>query len=516
MPRSNSSEPAGEGVGAPPAPQRPVGDSVYATSLALLTDLYEITMAYGFFRNGLMDREAVFCLSFRESPFDGGYAIACGLEPAVEYLSRLRFTPDDIAYLAEQRAPNGDHLFSGDFLDYLRDFRFTCDVDMVPEGTVVFPHEPLLRIRGPILQAQLVESALLNIVNFQTLIATRAARVVSAAGDDPVLEFGMRRAQGIDGALAASRAAFVGGCSATSNVLAGKLYGIPVAGTHAHSWVMSFDDEMTAFEAFADAMPSNSVLLVDTYDTLRGVERAIEVGRRLRARGHDLNGIRLDSGDLAYLSIEARRMLDEAGFEQTTIYASNDLDEHLIESLKLQGARIGSWGVGTRLVTASEQPALGGVYKLTAIREENGSWDPRIKVSEQVAKTTIPGVLQLRRFEDQDGFVGDMIYDESTGPAGTLMVDPLDPTRRKSFPAGTAGEDLLVPVMRGGELVYELPALSEVRQRVRDQLSRLHPGIRRFVNPHQYPVGLEEGLHRRRTELILQLRDAPGTFPAPL
>lgn len=514
MPRSNSNEPAGGGEDAPPAPQRPVGNAIYGTSLALLTDLYEITMAYGYFRNGATDREAVFCLSFRDAPFGGGYAIACGLEPVVEYLSRLRFTPDDLAYLADQRATNGEPLFTRDFLDFLRDFRFTCDVDMVPEGTVVFPHEPLLRIRGPILQAQLVESALLNIVNFQTLIATRAARVVSAAGDDPVLEFGMRRAQGIDGALAASRAAFVGGCAATSNVLAGKLYGIPVAGTHAHSWVMSFDDEMTAFEAFAEAMPANSVLLVDTYDTLRGVERAIEVGHRLRGRGHDLNGIRLDSGDLAYLSIEARRMLDEAGFERTTIYASNDLDEHLIESLKLQEARIGSWGVGTRLVTASEQPALGGVYKLTAIREEDGRWDPRIKVSEQVAKTTIPGVLQVRRFEDRNSFVGDMIYDESAAPPGAVMVDPLDPTRRKSFPASAVGEDLLVPVMRGGALVYTIPPLAEVRQRVRDQLARLHPGIRRFVNPHQYPVGLEEGLHRRRTELILELRDAPGTFPA--
>jgi nicotinate phosphoribosyltransferase len=320
-----------------------------------------------------------------------------------------------------------------------------------------------------------------------------------------VIEFGLRRAQGIDGALSAARAAYIGGAVATSNVLAGKLLGIPVRGTHAHSWVMSFDDELEAFRAYARAMPANVVLLVDTYDTLNGVRHAIEIGRELRASGHELLGIRLDSGDLAWLSIEARKLLDAAGFEKAQILATNDLDENIIDSLKAQGARIVSWGVGTRLVTAFDEPALGGIYKLAAIREGDG-WSPRIKISEQTAKTSIPGILQVRRFSVGAEFRGDLIYDVTTGPPGAVLVDPLDPTRRKGMPEGAAGEDLLVPVVRNGEAVYEAPALEAVRARTQAQLAQLHPAIKRLVNPHLYPVGLEPSLHERRTRMILEAR----------
>jgi len=364
-----------------------------------------------------------------------------------------------------------------------------------------------LRVQGPILQGQLVETALLNILNFQSLIATKASRICLAAAGDPVIEFGLRRAQGVDGALTASRAAYIGGCAGTSNVLAGKLFGVPVKGTHAHSWVMSFEDEPTAFQAYAEAMPNNCIFLVDTYDTLTGVRRAIEVGQRLRAQGHALAGIRLDSGDLAYLSIEARKLLDAAGFPDAVIVGSNDLDEHLITSLKQQRAAINVWGVGTKLATAYDQPALGGVYKLTALRQPNGTWTPKIKLSEQTAKVTNPGFLQVRRFRSQTEFIGDAIYDESQPvPKEFVIVDPIDATRRKHFPSGSSSEDLLLPVLRQGELVNDLPSLEAIRARAQQQLSMLHAGIKRFENPHQYPAGLELTLHELKTNLILQAR----------
>ena len=313
---------------------------LYGHSLALLTDLYELTMAYGYWKLGMAEREAVFHLSFRKQPFGGGFSVACGLHDAIEYLHRFRFDAADLEYLSTLKGNDGNPLFDGGFLDYLARFEFKCDVDAMPEGTAVFAYEPLVRVTGPILQAQIVETPLLNLINFQTLIATKAARVCLAAGDEPVLEFGLRRAQGIDGGVTASRAAFVGGCAATSNVLAGKLFGIPVKGTHAHSWVMAFGDELHAFEAYAQALPNNCVFLVDTYDTLHGVKHAVEIGRRLRAQGHEMAGVRLDSGDLAYLSIEARRILDAAGFPNASILASNELDESIITSLRQQGAKI--------------------------------------------------------------------------------------------------------------------------------------------------------------------------------
>jgi nicotinate phosphoribosyltransferase len=481
--------------------------AMYRPSLALLTDLYELTMAYGYWKAGLRDREAAFHLTYRENPFGGGYTVACGLEPAVEFLERLRFEPDDLDYLAGLRGDDGGPLFERAFLDFLGRLPLACDIDAVPEGTVVFAQEPLVRVTGPIIQAQVIESALLNFINFQTLIATKAARIVEAAQGDPVLEFGLRRAQGIDGALSAARAAYVGGCAATSNVLAGRLYGIPVKGTHAHSWVMCFDDELAAFDAYARALPNNCVFLVDTYDTLSGVRHAIEVAGRLRQQGHRLLGVRLDSGDLAYLSIEARKMLDAAGLADVPVMASSDLDESIIISLKEQGAKIAVWGVGTRLVTGHDAAALGGVYKLTAVRRAGGVWEDRIKLSEQQLKISTPGVLQVRRFCDQGQAIGDAIYDLGHPPAGPCtIVDPADITRRKTFPAGTQSCDLLVPVFRRGQRVYELPPLEAIRRRAAGQLAALHPGVKRLVNPHRYPVGLEFGLHQRKTALILKQR----------
>jgi nicotinate phosphoribosyltransferase len=488
--------------------------TLYRPSLALLTDLYQLTMAYGYWKAGMLEREAVFCLTFRCNPFGGGFTVAAGLATAVEYVENLRFTPSDTAYLASLSGNDGKPLFAAEFLDFLGRMSLRCDIDAVPEGTIVFPHEPLLRVRGPLLEAQLLETPLLCILNFQTLVATKAARVVIAARGDPVLEFGLRRAQGIDGSLGASRAAYIGGCSATSNVLAGRLYGIPVKGTHAHSWVMCFDDELQAFRTFAETQPNNCTLLVDTYDTLEGVRRAVAVGKELRARGHELSGIRLDSGDLAALSIEARRILDEAGFPKAAILASNDLDEHLIESLKEQGAKIDVWGVGTRLITGYDDPALGGVYKLAAVRAAGGPWQYRVKVSEQTIKVSTPGILQVRRYRGNGGAgraIADAIFDEEHGIDGpATIVDPVDVTRRKTIPGDAASEDLLLGVFRGGRRVYDPPPLEEIRRRLRSQLALFPRGMQRFVNPHLYFVGLESGLHDRRVRLILRERGLEG------
>ncbi|MCO8125331.1 nicotinate phosphoribosyltransferase [Stieleria sp. TO1_6] len=478
-------------------------------SLTLLTDLYQLTMAYGYWSQGKAEQQAVFHLFFRKNPFHGGYAIAAGLGPVVEFIESFRFSGEDIAYLKTITGNDDRPLFSSDFLEYLGQLQLSVDIDAIAEGTVVFPHEPLLRVRGPILQCQLLETALLNIVNFQSLIATKASRIVRAAAGDAVLEFGLRRAQGIDGALAASRAAYIGGCSATSNVLAGKQFGIPVKGTHAHSWVMSFDSEPESFAAYADAMPNNCVFLVDTYDTLQGVRHAIEVGNRLRDSGHRMVGIRLDSGDLAWLSIEARKLLDAAGFQDATIVASNDLDERLIQSLKLQGAQISVWGVGTKLVTAYDQPALGGVYKLGAIQDADQQWQPKIKVSEQLIKTSNPGIQQVRRYHGEDGqTIADMIFDESK-PLQTpcVIVDPDDSTHHRTMSAAVAYDDLLTPVLRDGKPISQLPTLEQIRDRSLQQLQQFHKSILRFDHPHKYPVGLEKQLHQLKSRLVVQARE---------
>lgn len=474
---------------------------------AMLTDLYELTMACAYWKTGKADHESVFHLLFRKQPFQGGFTVCCGLADSIEYLRSFKFSDSDLEYLATLKGNDRQRLFDPAFLKYLRGLKLRLDVDAIPEGTIVFPQEPLVRVRGPMLQAQLVETALLNLLNFQSLIATKAARVCLAAQGDPVIEFGSRRAQGIDGALTASRSAYVGGCAGTSNVLAAKVFGLPVSGTVAHSWIMSFEEELDAFNAYAGVMPNNCIFLVDTYNSLTGIRHAVEAGKRLRRRGHKFGGIRLDSGDLAYLSVEARKMLDAAGFKDAVIVASNDLDEHLIASLKQQGAAINVWGVGTMLVTAYDQPALGGVYKLSAIRKPSGSWEHKIKLSEQSAKVTNPGVLQVRRFRTDKGFIGDAIYDETRPLPGRItIVDPADATRRKHFAADAPHEDLLVPIFRHGRLVYKPPSLDAIRTRTQEQLSMLHPGIKRFANPHQYPAGLELTLHEFKTELILRAK----------
>ena len=480
----------------------------HSSSRALLTDLYQLTMAASYLTAGLEDVDAVFHLYFRDHPFGGGYAVASGLAAALEFIETFAFDESDVAYLSTLTGNDGRALFTPDALHRLTQVKLTVDVDAVVEGTMVFRNEPLLRVTGPIAACQLLETPLLNLINFPTLVATKASRVVLAAAGDPVLEFGLRRAQGPDGGVTASRAAYVGGCAATSNVLAGKLFGIPVRGTHAHSWVMAFDDEVSAFEAYAEAMPNNVVLLVDTYDTIEGVAHAIQVARRMRDAGGTLAGIRLDSGDLAALSKAARAMLDEAGFPEVAILGSNELDEHVISSLKDQGAKISVWGVGTKLVTADGQPALGGVYKLAAIRKRGEAWRWRVKVSESSAKMTDPGVLQVRRFHGAHGSViGDMIFNAEEPPTeAATIVDQDDPTLRATFPADAAFEDLLVPAVRSGRVTYEEPALPDVRARTLAQLALFGPRVTRFLNPQRYPVGLEQELYDLRTRLILETR----------
>ncbi|RDB54685.1 nicotinate phosphoribosyltransferase [Paraeggerthella hongkongensis] len=476
----------------------------------LLTDLYQLTMAQGYWETGQGDTQACFHMYFRDYPFKGGYAVACGLAQLADLVDTFEFTDDDIAYLASLDAPGGGSLFKPEFLDYLRTFRLNVDIDAVPEGTIVFPHEPIVRVVGPIMDCQLVETALLNCVNFQTLIATKAARVCLAA-QSPVAEFGLRRAQGAGGGLWASRAAVVGGCASTSNVLAGKLFDLPVSGTHAHSWVMSFPDELTAFRAYAEAFPKNCVLLVDTYDVEQGIENAITVGLEMRDRGERLSGIRIDSGDLSWLAKMARRMLDEAGLSDCGIVLSNDLDEYAIQSIRDEGARVSSWGVGTKLACAYDQPTLGGVYKLSATRAPgDAAWTDRIKISESAAKLTTPGVLDVRRYFYCDGgrLAGDMVFDVNAGVGvREVIVDPSDDLRQKNL-AGLCFETLLKPLARAGETVLapEFRSALAARERARAGLATLDESQKRMLHAHTYPVGLEYGLFERRRDLVVRLR----------
>ncbi len=467
-----------------------------APPYGLLTDLYQLTMAAGYLDAGKADREAVFHLFFRRNPFAGGYALACGLDQVLELLAGFRYAPEDLDYLASLTGNDGRPLFRPEFLAYLDKLELAIDVDAVPEGTAVFPHQPLLRVRGPLAQCQLLETPLLTILNFQTLIATKASRVARAARGDAVLEFGLRRAQGVDGGLSASRAAYVGGCAGTSNVLAGRRFGIPVRGTHAHSWVMSFDGEQEAFDAWARASPNNCIFLVDTYDSRGGIDNAIRAAEALRRRGHEMVGLRLDSGDMVSLSRQARRRLDAAGFPEARIVASNDLDEHRIAELKAAGAAIDVWGVGTRLATAHGESALGGVYKLTAIRDRAGEWSHRLKLSEDEAKISNPGIQQVRRFRKGDRFAGDVIYEETLGLSAPAV------------PAGAEddGEDLLVPVVRGGSPVYASPEIDAVRDRSLNQLGRLQESVLRFDDPAVYPVDLDPRLRGLKQRLILDVR----------
>lgn len=471
----------------------------YSTSLALLTDLYQLTMAYGYWKTERYDEEAVFHWFYRSNPFKGDYAISCGLQDVIDYLKNFRFSPDDVYYLASLKGADGKALFDESFLNYLQRMEFSCDVDAVPEGTVVFPHEPLLRIKGPLIQVQILETAILNILNFQTLIATKAARVVEAARGDLVLEFGLRRAQGIDGGLSASRASYIGGAYATSNVLAGKIYGIPVRGTHAHSWVMSFPSEEEAFEAYTAAMPNNCIFLVDTYDTIEGVKNAIKMGKKLREMGHELLGVRLDSGDLAALSIQARALLDAEGFPNAAIVASDGLDEYSIAELKSRGCKINVWGIGTNMVTAYDQPALGGVYKLAAIRKKGGDWHYKMKVSNTPIKVSNPGILQARRFYMTNGNpFAEMIWNTEDGQP-TSKICSFD--GREVIADTRDYEDLLQPIFREGKQVYLAPSISEIRTRCIAQVK-----LFQSVNFYLYPVGLEQKLQQDKLEMLEKLK----------
>lgn len=472
---------------------------------ALATDLYQLTMGQGYLASGRAHRQSIFHMFFRKPPFGGRHVVSAGFGTFSEWLEGLHYSEDDIQYLRSLTGGNGAPLFSEEFLSYLSRWKFSGSIDAVPEGTVLFPYEPLVRVRAPLLDAQLIETTLLCIVNYQSLIATKASRIKRVAGTDTLLEFGLRRAHGLDGGLSASRAAFIGGADATSNLQAGHIFSIPVRGTHAHSWVMAFDDEPAAFSAYLASFPHNSVLLIDTYDSIEGVRNAIDAGLELRKRGSDLMGIRLDSGDLAWLSRKARTMLDQAGFQNTQIIASNDLDERLITSLKVQGAPIDAWGVGTKLATAYDEPALGGVYKLAAIEDDAGNMLERLKLSEQAAKTTIPGCLELIRFEKDNVFQGDMIYDSLTENAPTsqphlvTLISPVDSWKRKIIRTrGVTQHRLLKPYFVDGKRVREPEPLVQLRARCFDQLSRFDPAIFRLDNPHGYAAGLSEPLFARR------------------
>ncbi len=472
---------------------------MYMRNLTMMTDLYQLTMMYGYYKCGMRNNVAVFDMFYRQNSEVTHYAVFAGLEQLIDYIKNLHFEEDDLAYL---RSLN---LFDEGFLDMLRDFRFTGDIQAVPEGTMVFSGEPLIRVTAPIFEAQLIETALLNIINHQTLIATKASRVANAAVGDVVMEFGLRRAQGPHAGIYGARAAIIGGCDSTSNVMSGSMFGIPISGTHAHSWVMSFPDELTAFRAYAECFPTACLLLVDTFNVLKsGVPNAITVFKELRAKGFEPKGIRLDSGDLAYLSREARKMLDEAGFPNAKICVSGDLDEYLIRDLKLQGARIDSWGVGTKLITSNDCPALGGVYKLAAEVVE-GRIISKIKVSENPAKVTNPGIKKLLRVYDKDHMaVADIIALESDTFDTTKPLDLFDPV--DTWKTMTLDEyslrELHVPIFKNGECVYQSPSLNEIRAYCRQEMYSFWDEYKRLRNPHIYKVDLSESLWMLKQSML--------------
>ena len=474
-------------------------------NLTLLTDLYELTMMQGYFKEKDANETVIFDMFYRTNPHGNGFAICAGLEQAIEYIKGLHFDESDIEYL---RSLN---IFAEDFLEYLSTFRFTGDIYAIPEGTVVFPRESLIKVIAPIMQAQLVETALLTIINHQSLIATKTERIVHAAKGDGVMEFGLRRAQGADAGTYGARAAMIAGCIGTSNVLCGKMFDVPVKGTHAHSWIMSFPDELTAFRTYAKLYPSACILLVDTYDTLKsGIPNAIKVFKEMREAGIPLTyyGIRMDSGDLAYLSKKVRKMLDDAGFPDAVISASNDLDEYLIESLKIQGATITSWGVGTNLITSKDNPAFGGVYKLAAIQNEAGEFIPKIKLSENVEKVTNPGNKTVYRIYDKETgkikadlicLVGE-VFDESKD---MKLFDPNAPWKKTTLSGGSYTlRELLVPVFQKGECVYESPSVMDIQRYCTKEKDTIWDETKRFVNPQEIYVDLSDKLYEMKTALL--------------
>lgn len=473
--------------------------------LTLLTDLYQLTMMQGYFENDVNNHEVVFDLFYRKNPSNNGYAICAGLEQAIEYIEGLHFTEEDIAYL------NSLNIFKKPFLEYLQNFTFTGDIDAIPEGTVVFPGEPLMRIKAPIFEAQFVETALLTMINHQSLIATKAARVVKAAEGDSILEFGLRRAQGADAGVYGARAAIIGGCQATSNVLTGQMFDVPVAGTHAHSWVMSFDQEIEAFRAYARLFPDKCILLVDTYDTLEsGIPNAIKVFDEMRQAGIQSAsyGIRLDSGDLAYLSKRARQMLDEAGHKEAIISASCDLDEMLIADLKRQGAKITLWGVGTNLITSSDCPSFGGIYKLAAQLNSDGTIIPKIKISDNPEKITNPGIKKIVRIYDgtTSKMKADIIALEGEKFDVKNRLTLVDTKARwkkmKLSPHSYKIRELLVPIFRDGKKVYELPSVKEIAAYAKRELEALWEEHKRLINPQIMPVVLSDGLYEMKHKIL--------------
>jgi nicotinate phosphoribosyltransferase len=466
----------------------------------LLTDLYELTMLAGYLEEGMVEKQAVFDLFFRTNPFNGGYAIFAGLGTALDYLEGLRFQPDELEYL------QGLEMFKPRFIDFLREFRFHGTVTAPPEGTAVFANEPLLTVEGALAEAQFVETALLNIINFQTLVATKAARITHAADGAPVIEFGLRRAHGPDGALSCARAACVGGVRSTSNVQAGMVHGLPVRGTHAHSWVQAFPNELAAFRAYAAAFPDSSILLVDTYDTLKsGVPNAITVARELRSRGHELCGIRLDSGDLAFLSRESRRMFDEAGFTAVRIVASNELDEFVIDSIRDEGGRVDIYGVGTKLATCSGAGggALGGVYKLVSV---DGL--PKLKITSDIAKATLPAKKRLLRALGADGgLIQDVIcLEQDRLCGGDTVYDPCNPLQHTTLPKDVTLHEVRQVVMKNGCRTEAPESLEIMAARSALQLAGLPQGCLRLINPHRYKVSISGRLNDLRNRLIDQLR----------
>ena len=484
-------------------------DRTKPSDVSLNTDLYELTMAQGYWEAGLVDAEACFTAFFRENPFNGGFAISCGTGQIVDLIENFVFEDDDIDYLTSINSPGGGRLFKPAFLEFLCNHKLNVTIDAIPEGELVFPREPMVRVEGSIVDCQLIETALLNLVNFQTLAATKCARVIKAAQGNPVSDFGLRRAQGPDGGLAVARASYIAGASSTSNVLAGKIYGIPVFGTHAHSWVMSFDSELDAFRAFAKSSPTNCSLLLDTYDVHEGIKNAIIVAKEMEERGERLNAVRIDSGDLARLSKEARKAFDEADLPYIKISVSNDLDEYTIQSLFAQGAPIDAFGVGTKLATCDPQPSLGGVYKLTARRQAAAEpWTPVIKLSEMAYKRTVPGIQHIRRFYDANGCpAGDMIFDPDylvtkSPESKATVVDIIDPYSTHKL-EGTSRE-LMVRLVEGGKRVGGSESIEVARDRCHAALMRLDAAYTRFLNPQIYPVGLERGLANLRHELAAQ------------
>lgn len=472
--------------------------------LTLLTDLYELTMMQGYFKTGNQN-VVIFDAFYRTNPDNGGYAIFAGLAQIIDYIERLRFDASDISYLRSLG------IFEEDFLEYLRTFRFSGDIYAVTEGTVIFPREPLIKVIAPIMEAQLIETAILNILNHQSLIATKAARVCYAAKGDGVMEFGLRRAQGPDAGVYGARAAMIGGCVGTSNVLTGQLFDVPVLGTHAHSWIMSFSDEYTAFKTYAKLYPNACTLLVDTYDTLKsGVPNAIRVFKEMR-KAKKLNGrygIRLDSGDLAYLSKEARKMLDAAGFHDAVISASSDLDEYLIDSLKTQGAKITSWGVGTNLITSRDCPAFGGVYKLAAVKKGDGEFVPKIKLSENTEKITNPGDKTVYRiYEKANGKLkADLICltDDQFDTSDDLIIfDPLETWKKTHLKGGTyTMKELMVKIFDQGRCIYQSPSVMDIREHCIEEQNTLWDETKRLVNPHEVYVDLSDRLYEMKTELL--------------